>query len=248
MDERATLRQNSTHGTVLFVEDDVGTAVPLVLELQDRGFRVLHATDGHWGLKLARMASPDLILLDVFLPRMDGFAVCRALRRASDVPILMLIERDRDGVKALEIGADGCITKPFSLRELLARVHAILRRRRLDRGHLPSPSDRIVVGDIVLDRATRQVWRCGRLIPLRQREFDLLCALMENAGKAVPRQELLGRVWGKDWVGSPRTLDVHIRWLREKVEDVPSSPRYIQTIRGYGHRFLVPEGSTPEAR
>ncbi|RME44190.1 MAG: DNA-binding response regulator [Chloroflexi bacterium] len=247
MVNKAILRQRSAQGTILLVEDEVGTAVPLVLGLQDRGFRVLHATDGHWGLKLARAAQPDLVLLDVVLPRMDGFSVCRALRRTSSVPILMLTERNQDRVKGLEIGADGYIAKPISFQELLARVRAILRRRELNDDRAFPSGDRIVVGDIVLDRAARKVWRGGRPIRLRQREFDLLCALMENAGKAVPRQELMGRVWGEDWVGDTRTLDVHIRWLREKVENDPSAPRYIQTIRGYGHRFLAPNALASEA-
>ena len=240
--------------TLLLVEDDEKTAVPIILGLQDEGFRVLHAVDGHWGLRLARAAHPDLILLDTELPRMDGFALCRALRqgtglppsepwRMSTVPILMLVSRRRevDRIRGLELGADGCLVKPFDFQELLARIRALLRRRRLNRGELTPPGMRIVVGEIVLDRMARQVWWDGRLVQLRQREFDLLCVLMENAGKAVSRQELLDRVWGKDWVGSPRTIDVHIRWLRQKLEDDPSAPRYIQTIRGYGHRFAAPE-------
>ncbi len=229
--------------TILFAENDVGAAVPLILGLQDQGYRVLHATNGHRSLQLAQIACPDLVLLDVALPRLDGFAVCRALRRGSTVPIIMFADhgRERERVRGLELGADGYLLKPISFRELLARVRAVLRRRNLNRGTVPLRDDRIVVGDIVLDRAARQVWRAGRLIELRQREYDLLSALMENAGKAVPRSELLDRVWGEDWVGSTRTLDVHIRWLREKLEHDPSAPRYIQTIRGYGHRFLAPD-------
>lgn len=236
--------------TILIAENDVGTAVPLIYGLQDQGFRVLHATDGHWSLELARAAKPDLILLNVRLPRMDGFAVCRVLRRASAVPIILLTDRgkERDRVRGLEIGADSYLVKPFSFRELLARVRAMLRRRGLNGGQTSLPGDRIEVGDIVLDRAAHQVWRAGCLIKLRQREFDLLCALMENAGKAMPRQELLGQVWGEDWVGNSRTLDVHIRWLREKVERDPSVPRYIQTVRGYGHRFADPNRAPAEAR
>lgn len=220
-------------------------AEPLVFGLQDEGFRVLHATDGHQGLELARAEQPALILLDVMLPKMDGFAVLRTLRRESAVPILMLTARgqEMDRVMGLEFGADDYVVKPFSFRELLARVRAMLRRRELDRGAVSPPSDRVVVGEIVLDRMARQVWRAGHLIELRQREFDLLCALMEHAGKAIPRHELLDRVWGEDWVGDPRTLDVHIRWLREKVEDEPSSPGYIQTVRGYGYRFEDPNAS-----
>jgi len=235
--------------TILLVEDDESIAEPLVFGLQNEGFRVLHAIDGHEGLELARAEQPDLILLDVMLPRMDGFAVCRTLRRESAVPIIMLTARGQelDRVMGLELGADDYIVKPFSFRELLARVRALLRRRELDRGQTSPPSDRITVGEIVLDRTARQVWRAGQLVELRQREFDLLCALMENAGKAVPRHELLDQVWGEDWIGDPRTLDVHIRWLREKLEDDPSSPRYIQTVRGYGYRFVDPDATLSDS-
>jgi len=227
--------------TILIAESDANTAVPLLLRLQDHGFRTLHATDGGWTLRLARAARPDLVLLAVDLPPTGGLTVCRALRRESAVPILLLLttQREQDRVHGLEAGADACLVKPFPFRELLARLHALLRRRALDNGgngHLRA--ERIAVGDIVLDRVTRQVWRAGRPVHLRRREFDLLCALMENAGRALSRQELLRRVWGEDWVGNPRTLDVHIRWLREKLEDDPSAPRYIQTLRGYGHRLV----------
>lgn len=231
--------------TILLIEDDEIVAEPLIFGLQNEGFQVLHATDGHQGIEIARTQQPDLILLDVMLPAMDGFAVCRTLRRESALPIIMLTARGQelDRVMGLEIGADDYIVKPFSFRELLARVRATLRRRELDLGYVSPPGGRITVGDIVLDHTARQVWRAGYLVELRQREFDLLSVLMENVGKAVPRHELLDRVWGEDWVGDPRTLDVHIRWLREKVEDEPSAPRYIQTVRGYGYRFVDPHAS-----
>jgi len=234
--------QGAVQATILLAEDDVSIAVPLVLGLQDAGFRVLHAVDGHWALDLARTAHPDLAVLDVRLPRMDGLAVCRTLRRTSAVPIILLTapEQERERIRGLELGADACLVKPFDLRELLTRIAVVLRRCDLGNGNgTPSP-DSIVVGDIILDRTTRQVWQAGRPIRLRRREFDLLSVLMENAGKAVPRRELLNRVWGKGWVGNPRTLDVHICWLREKLEEDPSAPRYIQTLRGYGHRFVEP--------
>lgn len=235
--------------TILLVEDDENIAEPLLFGLQGEGYRVLHAVDGHQGLEMARTAQPDLILLDVMLPRMSGFAVCKTLRRESTVPIIMLTARDQemDRVMGLEIGADDYIVKPFSFRELLARVRATLRRRELDQGGAATPKERITVGEITLDLVGHQVWRGGQLLELRHREFELLRTLMENAGKAVPRQELLDQVWGEHWVGDPRTLDVHIRWLREKVEDDPSTPRYIQTVRGYGYRFADPNASAPEA-
>jgi len=158
------------------------------------------------------------------------------------VSIILLATQgqERERIRGLELGADGCLVRPFSFRELLARVQAMLRWRGLNGGNGSSRAGHIVVGDIVLDRTTRQVWRAGHPVRLRQREFDLLSVLMEEAGKAVPRHELLNRVWGEGWIGDPRTLDVHICWLREKLEDSPPTPRYIQTLRGYGHRFVGP--------
>ncbi len=234
--------------TILLIEDDESIAEPLIFGLESEGFRVLYATDGQQGLHLARTGSPAAILLDVMLPGVDGFTVCRTLRRESAVPILMLTARgqEMERVMGLELGADDYIVKPFSFRELLARVRAILRRRQLDQGEAPSPADRLTAGEIVLDRTARQVWRSGRLIELTQREFDLLRVLMEHVGQALQRQGLLDEVWGEDWIGDPRTLDVHIRWLREKIESDPSVPRYIQTVRGYGYRFVDPATSDPE--
>jgi len=228
--------------TILLIEDDESIAEPLIFGLESEGYQVLHAADGQEGLHLARTRSPAVILLDVMLPGVDGFTVCRTLRRESAVPILMLTARgqEMERVMGLELGADDYIVKPFSFRELLARVRAILRRRQLDQGEAPSPADRLTIGEIVLDRTARQVWRAGRPLELTQREFDLLRVLMEHAGQALHRHDLLDRVWGEDWIGDPRTLDVHIRWLREKIEDDPSAPRYIQTVRGYGYRFGDP--------
>jgi DNA-binding response OmpR family regulator len=233
---------------ILLVEDDEEIAEPLLFGLRAEGFEVQHATDGRRGLELARGGWPDLVLLDVMLPGLDGFAVCRTLRAESAVPILMLTARGQelDRVMGLELGADDYVVKPFSFRELLARVRATLRRRRLDRGDAPTPADRLVVGELVLDRAARLAWRAGEPLELTQREFNLLALLMEQAGRAVPRQELLDRIWGEDWVGDTRTLDVHVRWLREKLEADPSAPRYLQTVRGYGYRFVDPDApATP---
>lgn len=235
---------------ILLVEDDENIAEPLRFGLGREGYEVHHAVSGSQGLEMARALQPDLVLLDVMLPGMSGFTVCRLLRQESAVPIIILTARDQemDRVMGLELGADDYIVKPFSFRELLARVRAILRRRELDAGREPVPDERLVVGDLVLDRTARQAWRGARLLDLRPREFELLMALMEQPGKAIARQELLDRVWGEAWIGDPRTLDVHIRWLREKVEDDPSSPRYIQTVRGYGYRLAEPDKSdTPLA-
>ncbi|MBI5879398.1 MAG: response regulator transcription factor [Chloroflexi bacterium] len=225
--------------TILVVEDDENIAEPLVFGLKSESFRVLHGADGVTGLALARAEKPDVVLLDVMLPGMDGFAVCRTLRAESAVPILMLTARgqEMERVMGLELGADGYILKPFSFRELLARVRAALRRRQLDQPDGASATGRITVGGLVVDREARQVWRDGRLVECTQREYDLLLALIERPAVAQQRQALLDRVWGEDWVGDTRTLDVHIRWLREKIEADPSAPVYIQTVRGFGYRF-----------
>ena len=228
--------------TILLIEDDDGIAEPLVFGLQSENMNVLHAPNGAQGLALARSERPDAILLDVMLPDMDGFAICRTLRRESATPILMLTARgqEMDRVMGLELGADDYIVKPFSFRELLARVRAVLRRRDLDRGQAPRAADRLTVGHIVLDRTARQLWRHGELIELSPREFDLLVVLMDHLGQALSRQDLLDRVWGEEWIGNPRTLDVHIRWLREKIEDDAAAPAYIETVRGHGYRFANP--------
>jgi DNA-binding response OmpR family regulator len=224
---------------LLLVEDDESIAEPLRFGLENEGFQVSHAATGPQGLDLARALKPDLILLDVMLPGMDGYAVVRTLRAESAVPVLMLTARGQelDRVMGLELGADDYLVKPFSFRELVARVRAMLRRRQLDRKN-GGVQDRLTSGDLMLDRTARSVNRGSRPVELTAREFDLLTALMERAGQAQARQELLDRVWGDDWVGDPRTLDVHIRWLREKIEDDPSAPQYIETVRGFGYRFV----------
>jgi len=150
--------------------------------------------------------------------------------------------QELDRVMGLELGADDYLVKPFSFRELVARVRALLRRRELDRGLTRPPADRLTVGSITLDRAARRVWRGEEPVELTAREFGLLKVLMEHHDQALARQDLIDRVWGEEWVGDTRTLDVHIRWLREKIENDPSAPRYIQTVRGYGYRFADDNG------
>ncbi len=227
---------------ILLVEDDEEIAEPLVFGLRKEGCEVLRAADGVQGLALARGARPDVVLLDVMLPGMDGFQLCRTLRQESAVPIIMLTARGQelDRVMGLEIGADDYVVKPFSFRELMARVRAALRRRALDRGEQSAAAEQVTVGDVTLDRAARLVWRGREPVELTPREFSLLAALMERPGQAISRAELFDRVWGESWVGDPRTLDVHVRWLREKLEADPSAPRYLQTVRGYGYRFVDP--------
>ncbi len=227
---------------ILLIEDDENISEPLVFALEKEGMRVTVAANGVLGPDLARRERPDLILLDVMLPDLDGFTICRTLRAESDIPILMLTARgqEMDRVLGLELGADDYIVKPFNYRELLARIHAALRRREIDRGAGSAPGHALTVGEITLDRGAHQV-RCGKeLVELTPREFDLLAALMEHAGQAIARQDLLDQVWGEDWVGDPRTLDVHIRGLREKLQAQGLAAGYIETVRSYGYRFADP--------
>jgi DNA-binding response OmpR family regulator len=228
--------------TVLLIEDDENISEPLIYGLQKEGMTVLLAENGSRGLDLARRERPNLILLDVMLPDLDGFTICRTLRGELDTPILMLTARgqEMDRVMGLELGADDYIIKPFNFRELVARIHAALRRHEMDRRAALTPNDRLAIGEITLDRAAHRVWRGDQLVELTPREFDLLAVLMEHAGQATPRQDLLDQVWGKEWVGDPRTLDVHIRGLREKMEEPGCLERYIETVRGYGYRFVDP--------
>ena len=220
--------------TILLVEDDATLRHTLALNLRAEGHRVLEAEDGETGLAAARGETPDLVVLDVMLPRLDGLTVCRLLRRESAVPIILLTARgaEADKIIGLETGADDYIVKPFSLGEFLARVRAALRR-----GAAAPPADVLTSGDLRLDLAARRVARAGRAIALAPREFDLLALLMRHRGAVMSRDLLLARVWGDDFVGDARTVDVHIRWLRQKLEQDPSQPVLIQTVRGVGYRF-----------
>ena len=223
--------------TILIVEDETLIAETLQYNLEREGYTVISANDGITGLDLARTQNPDLVILDVMLPKLDGFSVCRILRRESTVPVMMLTARqdEVDRIAGLELGADDYMVKPFSLGELLARVRAILRRSDLQ----PATVDRelLVAETLKVDTGSRRVFRAGLEITLAQKEFDLLVCLMRNRGMALSRDLLLERVWGYDYPGDSRTVDVHVRWLREKVEPDPSKPLYIQTVRGIGYRF-----------
>lgn len=227
--------------TILLIGYDEETASALTNDFRDRGFRVVHASDGRQGVRWARAIDPDVVLLAAQLPQRDGFAVCRSLRQQSVVPIIMLgpTSREEDRIQGLEAGADDYLDGSFSHRELLARIRAVLRRRELDRRNLSPSQDQIAVGDILLDRTTQQVWQAGELVEMPQREFDVLRTLMEHAGEAVRREELLARVWGPDWYGYRGTLSVHIYRLRQKLGDDFSDPRYIETVRSYGYRFVA---------
>lgn len=228
--------------TVLLVDDDKLITGPLAARLREAGFQVAVANDGRAGLDLALTQQPDLVILDVMMPGIDGWTVCRQLREQSPVPILMLtaLGDEVDRILGLELGADDYLTKPFSTRELLARVRAMLRRVALDQVTTPVETE-LVLGDLQLDLATRRAYRNGRELKLRYKEFELLSLLMSHPGKVITRAELFDQVWGTDWLGDTRTLDVHIRWLREKVEDDPSRPVAIQTVRGVGYRFAALE-------
>ncbi len=231
--------------TILLVEDDTTLAEALRYNFEREGYNVLMASDGIQGLELARRQNPDLLILDVMLPHLDGFSVCRILRQESEVPIIMLTARqdEVDRIAGLELGADDYVSKPFSLGELLARLRAILRRteRRTVPEHTVNNREILDAGNLRLDVRSRRAWRDNQEMPLPQKEFDLLTYLMRNHGIALSRDLLLERVWGFDFLGDSRTVDVHIRWLREKIEPDPGQPRYIQTVRGVGYRFEVPE-------
>ena len=228
--------------TILLADDDVMIVDALRYQLEKEGYAVTAAYDGEEALHLARASEPDLILLDVMMPKKHGWEVCREIRRESAVPILMLTARgeEMDRVLGLELGADDYIVKPFSFRELLARIHANLRRVSLLRPRDDS-GDRgpIQIGPLTIDKRRHVVTCRGEPVTLPQREYDLLMALQEANGAVVKRGDLLDQVWGEDWVGDPRTLDVHIRWLREKLEETPSAPRLILTVRGVGYRLVT---------
>jgi DNA-binding response OmpR family regulator len=230
--------------TILLVDDEKMITGPLARALTQNGYEVLVAHDGRRGLALARTEKPDAVILDVLMPEMDGWEVCQALRRHSAVPILMLtaLGDEVDRILGLELGADDYLTKPFSTRELLARLRALLRRVELDRQVAPA-TDHLTAGDLRLELNTRRVFRGEEELMLRHKEFELLSLLMSRQGEVISRAEFFDQVWGTDWLGDTRTLDVHIRWLREKIEADPGQPRLIQTVRGVGYRFTPPEES-----
>lgn len=233
---------------VLVVEDETTLLETLAYNLERQGYEVSTAADGHAALEVARKEEPDLIVLDVMLPGLDGFEVCRILRKEMSVPILMLTARDEevDKVVGLEMGADDYLTKPFSMRELLARVKAQLRRVRLVREEVAAEAERrptvetdepMRFGNLEIDLARREVRLDGEPVRLKPKEYDLLVFLARNRGIALSRDLILDRVWGWEHDGSSRTVDVHIRWLREKIEPEPSNAQRIITVRGIGYRF-----------
>ena len=226
--------------TVLVVEDEENLLQALKYNLEKEGYAVLTAEDGEKGLETARQANPELIILDIMLPKLDGLEVCRILRRESAIPILMLTAKaeEVDRVVGLEMGADDYVTKPFSMRELLARVKALLRRSRPTPETSPGAGGEVLrAGNLEVNLASHTATLGGDPLELKPREFDLLAMLVAGKGRAFTREQLLERLWGQDWFGDTRTVDVHVRWLREKIEADPGSPGRIITIRGVGYRF-----------
>ncbi|MFL7838725.1 MAG: response regulator [Candidatus Promineifilaceae bacterium] len=235
---------------VLVVEDDNTLSEMIQYNLQRQGYDVLKAGDGRAGLQLARERKPDLIILDVMLPEIDGFEVCRIIRKELSVPILMLTARTEeiDKIVGLEMGADDYITKPFSMRELMARVKANLRRTELIREDVASkssastmttPKQSLILnfGNLTIDENRREVFLDGEALKLKPKEFELLLFLARHKGIAVSRDLILERVWEWTYDGNSRTVDVHVRWLREKIESDPNNPVRIVTVRGIGYRF-----------
>ena len=224
--------------TILVVDDERNIVELARLYLRNEGFEIEAAYNGREGLEKARATHPSLVLLDIMMPEMDGFEVFRQLRKDSDIPVIMLTARadDVDKVVGLELGADDYITKPFNPRELVARIKAVLRRS--DAG--PRKPASIEVGDLTIDVAGREARVGDRRVQLRAKEFDLLVALAQNTGVAMARDRLLNMVWGEDFFGDARTLDVHIAWLRDKIEGATAK---IVTVWGFGYKLVVQDNA-----
>jgi DNA-binding response OmpR family regulator len=230
---------------ILLVEDEISLRDTIAYNLNRAGHDVRAVQDGEAALAAARNEDPDLVVLDIMLPTIDGFDVCRQLRRTSAIPILILTAKDDeiDRVVGLEIGADDYLTKPFSMRELLARVKALLRRRELLESEIAQarrqPAESIQVGDLVIDLSAHRVLLDGQDISLKPREWDLLVFLARHPGQVLTSHQILENVWGYDFRGDARTVAVHVHGLREKLEREPGSPRFIETVRGFGYRFAA---------
>jgi two-component system alkaline phosphatase synthesis response regulator PhoP len=221
---------------ILVVDDESTLVATLKYNLERENYQVLIASDGEAALREARAGAPDLIVLDLMLPGVTGLEVCRILRKETSVPILMLTAKDAEieKVVGLEVGADDYVTKPFGMQELLARVRALLRRAE------SSPSadaDVVSSGDLRADLTRREVFRGDSSLHLKPKEFELLLHFLRNRGRALSREQLLNEIWGYEFVGDTRTVDVHIRWLRQKIEDDPARPLRLITVRGTGYRF-----------
>ena len=229
---------------ILFVEDEPSITDPFSRALAREGFEPVLARSGREALALAERTEPDLVLLDLNLPDADGRDVCRELRRRGDVPIVMLTARgtETDRIVGLELGADDYVVKPFSGAEVIARIRAVLRRTDRREGE---PGEPVEVGALRVDFASRRATLGETQLELSRKEFDLLAELVRNAGRVVPREELISRVWDENWFGSTKTLDTHVGWLRRKLGDDAAAPRYLHTVRGVGFRFAGPEEIEP---
>ncbi|MAV61066.1 MAG: DNA-binding response regulator [Gammaproteobacteria bacterium] len=227
--------------SILVVDDEPVFIEALTISLEREGFGVMAAVDGPAALAMISDRDPDLILLDVMLPGMSGVDVCREIRKNSSVPVIMVTAKGEeiDAVVGLEVGADDYITKPYRLRELIARIRAILRRSETlpEKGETTSNPEVLVEGEVRLDLERHELSVDGELISLALREFELLSYLMENSGRVVTRESLMQNVWGWDYIGDTKTIDVHVKRLRSKIESDPSAPRRISTIRGVGYRY-----------
>ncbi len=230
--------------SILVVEDETSLRETLTYNLVRQEYIVEAVADGNAAVEAARRLRPDLVVLDLMLPGLDGFEVCRILRQEMNMPILVLTARDDefDRVLGLEIGADDYMTKPFSMREFLSRVKAHLRRERLIRQEVAvaaeaNPKEQLLFGNLLIDLNRREVLFEGQPLALKPQEYELLLFLAQHRGQALSREFLLERVWGWEFVGGTRTVDVHIHWLREKIEGDPTNPQRIITVRGSGYRF-----------
>ncbi len=226
--------------TILVVDDETTLRETLVEALELEGYRAIPAADGREALVTFRAEHPDLVLLDLMLPELSGVEVCRILRAESAVPIIMLTARDGevDKVVGLELGADDYVTKPFSLRELTARIRAIFRRAEQAAATQAQPV--IDLGTVQVDLAGHRVLRDGQAVPLKPKAFELLAFLVRNPGQVFTREQLLERVWGYDYAGETRTVDVHVHWLRAELEEDPAAPQFLHTVRGVGYVFRRP--------
>lgn len=225
---------------VLLVEDEESFIDALMVGLKREGFRVEVARDGYEALERFDIVKPDLVLLDVMLPRISGIDVCRQLRKRTQIPIIMVTAKSSeiDTVVGLEVGADDYVTKPYRIRELVARMRAVLRRNARETEGVPDLAmGSLVVGDVALDPEEHRVTLAGEPLSLPLKEFELLHLLLANAGRVLPREVIIDRVWGSDYVGDTKTLDVHVKRLRGKIEADPANPTRIVTIRGLGYKY-----------
>jgi two-component system OmpR family response regulator len=228
-----------TDNKILVVEDDPNLLETLRYNLQKESYKIVTATDGEQALAVARREKPDLVILDIMLPKINGFEVCRILRKEMTTPILMLTARadETDKIVGLEIGADDYMTKPFSMRELTARVRAMLRRKNMAETPPAPGTAPIKIGPLEIDVARHRVSLSRTVLELSPKEYDLLAFLASNRGLVFSREQLLEKVWGYDYAGDTRTVDVHIRWLRRKIESDPGHPAYLLTVRGTGYKM-----------